>query len=237
MRVIASATDHHMSLVGIPVYGSVLWNINLRFYPVPLGGGSRDVTNSLFQQTDHPFEIHISLNEEDRVVRTVVSVGKTERILALELMQEFRFSQDVSSQRMVREDKLFKVVENQFGRSVLIALDFIDDNFHFLVYFRLRVGAVEDNVSKQFHRPWEMFHQESAVHHRFLLVGVSVQVAPYMFHTVQDVPGMPFLRSLEDEMFHKVCHPLFVFGFITGTGINGISAISHGRLVLGMNDS
>ena len=128
---------------------------------------------------------------------------------------------------MVWEDKFFKVIEDQFGRSVFITLDFIDDYFHFLVYFCLGVGTVKHDVSQQFYRSREMFHQESAVHHCFFLVGIGVQVAPYMFHTVQNVPGMTLLRSFEDEMFHEVCHPLFAFGFIAGAGINGIAAISY----------
>jgi hypothetical protein len=58
-----------------------------------------------------------------------------------------------------------------------------------------------------------------------------------MLHTVQNVPGMTLLSALEDEMLHKVSHPLFVFFLVAGTGINGITAISYSRLVLGMDDS
>ena len=237
MCFIASTADHYMSLVRIPVYRLVLRNIKLRFDSVPFSYGGRNVTDCFLQQSDHSFEINIPLYKENHLVGTVVPICETEGIFAFELTQQFRFSQDVSTQWVVWKNQFFKVIENQFRRSVLITLDFVDDDFHFLVYFRLGVCAVKNDVGKQFYRSRKMFHQECAVHHRFFLVGVSVQVSPYMLHTVQNVPGMTLLCSFENKMFYKVSHSLFVFGFIAGAGINCITAISNSRLVLGMDDS
>jgi hypothetical protein len=50
-----------------------------------------------------------------------------------------------------------------------------------------------------------------------------------MLHPVEDVPGSTFFRSLEQEMFHKVRHTLLPRLFIAGAGVDGKTAISHGR--------
>jgi hypothetical protein len=58
-----------------------------------------------------------------------------------------------------------------------------------------------------------------------------------MLHPVEDVPGMSFLGSLEQEVFHEVRHALFLFGFIAGAGIDGKATISYCRLVGSMDNA
>lgn len=48
------------------------------------------------------------------------------------------------------EYQFLEIIEDQFGRTVFIALDLIDDDFHFLVYFLLRIRTVEYDVGQQF---------------------------------------------------------------------------------------
>ena len=82
-----------------------------------------------------------------------------------------------------------------------------------------------------------MFFQKSTVDYSLFLVGVGVQIASYIFHAVQDMPGLPLMGSLEDKVFHKVGHTLLVRLFIACAGINGITAVSNICRAGCMNDT
>ena len=129
------------------------------------------------------------------------------------------------------ENQLFEIVEYQFARAVFVTLDFIDDDFHFLVYLGVREGAMKDDVCQQFYGTWEMFGKESTVYDRFFLVGIGIEVAAYMLHSVQNMPSMSFLSTLEKQVFHEVCHSLFVLGFVSGSSIYGKATLGYCRLV------
>ena len=138
---------------------------------------------------------------------------------------------------MIRENQFLEIIEYQFARTVFVTLDFIDDDFYLLVYFGLRKSTMENDVCQQFHGTGEMFGQESTVYDCFFLVGISIEITAYIFHSVDDVPGMSFLSTLENQVFHKVSHSLFVLGFISCPGINSKATIGHCRLIRCVNDA
>ena len=154
-----------------------------------------------------------------------MAAGEVKRVFAAEVAELVRLSEDVAAQRMVGENQLLEIVENQFGGTVFVALYLVDDDFHLLLDLRLRENAVEDDVRQQFHGPGEMFFQECAVDDRLLLVCIGVEVAPDVLHAVQDVPGPAFVGAFEDEVFHKVCHTLLVRTFVACAGVDGKSAV------------
>ena len=138
---------------------------------------------------------------------------------------------------MIRENQFLEIIEYQFARTVFVTLDFIDDDFHLLVYFGLRKSTMENDVCQQFHGTGEMFGQKSTVYDRFFLIGIGIEITAYIFHSVDDVPGMSFLSTFKNKVFHKVRHSLFVFGFISCSGIDGKATIGHCRLVGSINDT
>ena len=128
---------------------------------------------------------------------------------------------------MVREYQFLEIVKNQFRGTVFVTLYLINNDFYLFFDFCLWKCTVEHDVRQQFGGTEEMLFQESAVHYGLFLVGISVQVAAHPFHPVQNVPGLPFAGSFEDEVFHKMGHALFVIPLVTGTGIYGIATIGH----------
>ena len=149
--MIAAAPDHDVCLMGILVCREVLRTIRQRRLAViAFDSRTGNISCDFLQRTQSLTEVNISQNKEYHVGGTVISSCKIQGILAGEVPEQVWLSQNVSTQGMVGKNQFFKVVKDQFSRTVFIALDFIDDDFHFLVYFLLGVGAVKYDVRQQF---------------------------------------------------------------------------------------
>ena len=178
-----------------------------------------------------------SVDEENHPVGTVQPPGETLDVLAAESPQTSGFAQDVTSQRVAAKNQILEIVENQFGRRVVVAFYFVDDHFHFFVHLCLGIGAAQHDVGQQIHSTCEVFFQESRVVNGFLFARVGVQVPSYAFHAVQDMPGAAPMRPLESQVLAKVCQPVFVRQFVACTGIDGDAAIYHVRGRRGTDDA
>jgi len=135
---------------------------------------------------------------------------------------------------MSAEDQILEVIENKFGRRVLVRLDFINDYLRFLFNLTLRKGGMKYNIRQQFKGPAEVLSKESRIDNRLFFIGVSIQVTTYILHTIENMPGFPLLCTFKNKMFHKVRHALFILKLITGSGINSKTTISYigiGRLM------
>ena len=170
-----------------------------------------------------------SENEKHHVVRTVEPGGEALHVHAAEFPQPAGFAQDVASEGMAAEHQVLEIVENQFGRRVVVALYFVDDHFHFLVHFRLRIGAAQRDVHEQVCGAGEMLFQEGRVVDGFLLSGVSVQVSAHGFHAVQDVPGASAVCPLERQVLAEMRQPVFVRQFVPCARVDGDAAVGHVR--------
>ena len=126
-------------------------------------------------------------------------------------------------------DEVFKTVKNQVRRRVVVTLYLIHNHLTLPVHLMLRKGAVKHDVGNQFHRTFQMLPHEGSIHHRFLLVRVSIQVATHSLHPVNDVPRLPLLRSLKHHVFAEMRHPLFAHLLVTCANINADAAIRHIR--------
>ena len=228
VRIVTTAAYHDVRLVRILIEGEVFGLVWKRRYPTIIASiPGRDIGSKFLQGTDCPLEIQVAQNEKHHVGRTVETVDEVQSLFGPEVTQLVRTSQDIASQRMVREYQFLEIVKNQFRGTVFVTLYLIDDDFYLFFDFCLWKCTVEHDVRQQFGGTQEMLLQESAVHYGLFLVGIGVQVAAHPFHPVQDVPGLPFAGSFEDEVFHKMGHALFVIPFVTGTGIYGIATIGH----------
>ena len=146
-------------------------------------------------------------------------------------------SQDISTDRIIRINQFLEIVENQFGRRVVVAFYFVDDHLHLFVHLCLGIGAAQHDVGQQIHSTCEVFFQESRVVNGFLFARVGVQVPSYAFHAVQDMPGAAPVRPFESQVLAKVCQPVFVRQFVACTGIDGDAAIYHIRGRRGTDDA
>ena len=74
------------------------------------------------------------------VSKYICIYGGAQKNLRAKTPQKFRFTKNVSSQWMIAEDHIFKIIEDQFRRSILIRLDFINNDLRFFFYLMLRKG-------------------------------------------------------------------------------------------------
>ena len=130
-------------------------------------------------------------------------------------------------QRRTLEEDILKLIIYQFGRRIIIALYLIADYLHLLVYLRLRINRVEDDVGKQIHGPCDVILQDGGVIHRSLLVGVGIQVAAHALQTVENVPGFSAFGALEGDVLAEVSQTLLARLLVAGAGIYLVAAIHH----------
>ena len=93
----------------------------------------------------------------------------------------------------------------------------------------LRESRMKHNIPQQFEGTLQMLGQKGGIDYRLFFICISVQVAPHILHPVEDMPGFPFLRPLENKMLYEMSHPLLILRFITCSGIDGKTTIRHFR--------
>ena len=185
------------------------------------------LSQSLLDKLHQFLEIDIPISEEYRIIRPVKLPCETQRILRLESPNLLGCAQDIMPQRRTLEEDILELIIYQFGRRIIIALYLIADHLHLLIYFRLRINRVEDDVGKQVHGPCDVLLQDGGVIHRALLVGVGIQVAAHTLQTVENVPGFSAFGALEGDVLAEVSQALLARFLVAGTGIYLIAAVHH----------
>ena len=176
----------------------------------------------------HQFlEINIPISEEYRIIRPVKLLREPQRILRLESPNLLGCAQDIMPQRRTLEEDILKLIIYQFGRRIVIALYLIADYLHLLIYLRLRINRVEDDVGKQVHGPCDVLLQDGGVIHRSLLVGVGIQVAAHTLQTVEYVPGFSAFGALESDVLAEMRQALLARLLVAGAGVYLVAAIHH----------
>ena len=128
---------------------------------------------------------------------------------------------------MIFEKHVLEVVEDEFGRAILVAVYLFEDDPTLLVHLVLRVGAAEDDVGEQLQCSCKVLLEECRVDDRLLLIGEGIEVAPYILHAVEDVPCPSPCGALEEHVLHKVCQPILLGAFVACASIDGISAVDY----------
>ena len=185
------------------------------------------LSQSLLDKLHQLLEIDIPISEEYRIIRPVKLLREPQRILRLESPNLLGCAQDIVPQRRTLEEDILELIVNQFGRRIVIALYLIADNLHLLIYLRLWINRVEDDVGKQVHGPCDVLLQDGGVIHRALLVGVGIQVAAHTLQTVEYVPGFSAFGALEGDVLAEVSQALLARLLVAGTGVYLIAAIHH----------
>ena len=101
------------------------------------------------------------------------------------------------SQCVPVEQQVFKLVEYQFGRAVVVRIDFIQYHIHLFFYLLFGKAGMEHQVRHQFEGTVVVFLHKDGIDEGFFLGRVGVQLPSYIFHTVQDMPRLPFFGSFE----------------------------------------
>ena len=173
-------------------------------------------------------EIHIAIGEENRVVGTVVTARKAQRVSGGIAPHAVGNAKDVMAQRMTVKDEVFKLVVDEFCGRVVVALDLITDHLHLLVDFLLGIGRVEDDVGEQVHRTRHVVFEDSGVVGGVLLVGERVEVTADTLQTVQYLESVSPLSALESRVLAEVRETLFAGVFVARSGVDLIAAVDHG---------
>ena len=187
----------------------------------------RNIGGEPFGPSYNTGEGDIAINEEYGIGGVVVAVHKATAALCAEAFEVGWGAQDIVSQWMIREERAFEIIKDEFGRVVFIALYLFEDDTTLLIGLVLRKGAVEDDVGEQFKSPGKVLLQKSRVHHRLFLVGESIEVATYILHAVEDVPCATLRGSFEEHVLHEVGKTRFIGLLIACAGINGIAAVGN----------
>ena len=138
---------------------------------------------------------------------------------------------------MTGKENILKFVIDEFGRRVVITLDFIADYFHFLVNFMLWIDTVEDDIGQKVDCPRRMFFQNSRIIDRIFLVGERVEIATYAFKCIADMPRPAPFCALERHMFTEMCHTFLPWFLVACAHIKFISAVDYIRVRRLMNDT
>ena len=120
IRIISTAADHHMCLMSIFRHYQTFGHIQRRRHTLIIYRYCRNIGKMLLRQTDNLLEIILPLNKEYHIPRLIESPGKRKDIFCAETPQQIRFTENIPSQRMIAEDHIFEIIENQFRRIVLV---------------------------------------------------------------------------------------------------------------------
>ena len=135
------------------------------------------------------------------------------------------------------EELILKLVVNEFGRRIVITLDFIADNIHFMHQFLGRIGAVENNIRQQIDSTRNMFLENSSIENGVFLIGESIEIATDPLKTIENLQGGTATGALEGDMLAEMSQSLIANLLVTGTDLHADAAINNGRIGRQMDDS
>ncbi len=143
--------------------------------------------------------------------------------------QGFGLPEDAAAKGLVGVEEAFEVIVDEFGRRVVVALDLVDDHFALLLEFGLREGAVEDDVGEEREGTTEMLPWEGGIIDHFLLACVSVEVAAYALHAVEDLEGGEMRGALKRHVLYEMSHSALVRLLVARASGHGDASIDDVR--------
>ena len=75
---------------------------------------------------------------------------------------------------MIGKEKVLKFIIDKLGRRVIIALNFITNNFYFLIYLGLRIGTIKHDIRQKVYRSRCMFLQNCRIIDRIFFVCIRI---------------------------------------------------------------
>ena len=219
MDAVGAVADHHMGLVraAVEFIGARLiafhgFSLRVEVAEQRLVVGK--TCRRFLKQSDKTVEMEVAVSEEHHVLRTVEAAGEPQSIGGRELPHPLGFPEDVVAQGMVLEEDVVKLIIDQFGGGVIVALNLVCDHFHLFVNLSLGVGAVEHDVAEQVDGAGQVVFQHRSIIDGVFLVGEGIEVTAHTFQTVDDVPGAPARGPFESDMLAEMCQTFLVGRFI-----------------------
>ena len=159
------------------------------FFPRFIGGTGllRAYAVGFFQQAHQSSPIYLAVEVKHRIVRPIILAGEAECIGRGVGAQAVFVTQNVSSQRTTAKKLLFEFIEDEFRGRILITVDLIDDDFHLLFDFALRVNAVEHHVGQHIDGTMHIASEHCGTKHRFLFAGKGIEFASHAFQVIIDL--------------------------------------------------
>jgi len=188
-----------------------------------------EVARRPFQEPHKAAEADVAVGEEHGVLRAVMLAREAQRVGRGVGAQPLLRAEDVVAEGVAAEDDVLKLVVNQLRGRVVVALYFVADDLNLLVYFRLRVRAVQHDVGQQVNGARQVLPEQRRVEHGVLLVGEGVQVAAHSLEAVEYLQRVAARRALERDMLAEVGQPLLARQLVARAGAQGEAAIHHGR--------
>ena len=74
-------------------------------------------------------------------------MSETLGIKTCERLHPFACTQNIMSKRMSLKEQILEFIVNEFGRRIVITLDFIANNIHLMFDFLFGISAVENNIN------------------------------------------------------------------------------------------
>ena len=133
------------------------------------------------------------------------------------------------------EKNILEIVVDQFRRRIVVTLDLVADHLHLLIYLRLRISAVENNIRQHVHSLRQVLFQDSRIIDRVLLLRKGIQVAAHALQCVQYLQGTAARRSLEGDVLHEMRQSLLPRFLIPCSCSYLITTIHHRRSRRQMN--
>ena len=226
---VSSTAYHHMSLMSATRERHTAWGICRRcdtiFIDLPRGNIAGVALGPLHDSR----EGDVAIDKQDSIGGAVVATGKVETTACSEAAQRAGIAQDIMSEGMIGKEGALKVIKDELGRVVAIAVYFLEYDTALLVNLMLREGAVKNDVGKELQGSCKIFLQEGRVDHRLLFIGKGIEVSSHVLHTIKDVPSTTFGGTLEEHVLYKMGKSCLMRSLVTCTHIDGIPAIDHRR--------
>ena len=77
---------------------------------------------------------------------------------------------------MIFKDNILEFIVNKLCWRIVIALDFIADDLHFLVNLLLGIQAMEDDIRQHVDGLSEMFFRDGSIESRVFFVGKGIEL-------------------------------------------------------------
>ena len=138
---------------------------------------------------------------------------------------------------MALEENILEFVIDKFCWRIVITLDFIADDLHFLVNLLLRILAVEDDIRQYVDGLGEVLLRDGCIEGGVFLVGEGIEFTTQALQGIDNLKGIALLRSLEGHVLAEMGDTLLTNSFITGSCRYLIATVYHPRSRWQMDDS
>ena len=138
---------------------------------------------------------------------------------------------------MTLKEDILEFVVDEFRWRIVITLDFIADDFHFLVDLLLWILAMEDDIRQYVHGLGEVLLRDGSIEGSVFLVGKCVEFTTQTLQSIDDLKGIAFFRSLEGHVLAEMGHALLTRTLIARSCSYLIATVDHPRSRWQMDDS